>query len=106
MTQSSKTESVSDVGGGDPAVYLDKVYDMHRRSYHYNIKTLQEKIYIMNLAEVQKYGILAVEKAFQIYKEKRNEDGKRAHPNYFMAVLRRIAKDFKPEPKVVWGKTI
>lgn len=91
----------------NPAELLNKVYDLHRRSHHYSLKVTQEKIYIMNLAEVQKYDILVVQEAFELYEEQ----GKpRPHPNYFMAICRRLAKEeqkkIDSEPKHILGKTI
>ena len=98
------------MGPSGPIHYLEKVYDMHRRSAHYSVKKTQEKIYIMNVAEVEKYHILVVEEAFKIYKAKGQP---RPHPNYFMAICRRLNKDFvekgnfeETEPKQIWGKTI
>lgn len=103
--QSSNTEGY-DNGGKSPASCLNRVYEMYRRSHHYDLRKTQEKIYIMNLAEVNKYDILMLEEAINIYKSKKNDDDKRPHPNYFMAICRRLAKDFKPPEKINWGKTI
>lgn len=83
---------------------LDEVYEAYRRDRHFNLKKVQEKIYTMNLAEAEKYSILVLQEAKRIYDEK----GKpRPHPNYFMAVCRRLRKEgFTPEPKQHLGKTI
>jgi hypothetical protein len=109
MITSSKDVISDDAPKGANHI-LEKVYDMHRRSSHYSVKKTQEKIYIMNLAEVEKYHIFVVEEAFKIYKEKGQP---RPHPNYFMAICRRLNKEFKEtgnfeetEPKQIWGKTI
>ena len=86
---------------------INKVYDMHRRSHYYSIRKNNPKIYRMNLAEVEKYDILVLEEAFLIYKDARSyDDNKRPHPNYFVAICRRIIKERIDEPKLHWGKTI
>ena len=86
---------------------INKVYDIHRRSHYYSIRKSNPKIYRMNLAEVEKYDILVLEKAFEIYKDARNhDDSKRPHPNYFVAICRGIIKETIDEPKLQWGKTI
>ena len=108
---SSKPSLFETDGGGDDSVValtiINKVYDMHRRSHYYSIRKQNPKIYRMNLAEVEKYDILVLQEAFKIYKDAKNYDNnKRPHPNYFIAVCRRIIKEKIDEPKLQWGKTI
>ena len=105
MTRSKKSEIKADAPqGASPSYYLDEVYEAYRRNHHFNLKLTQEKIYAMSLAEVQKYSILVAEEAFKTYNAKGNP---RPHPNYFMAICRRLHKDgFTPEPKQHLGKTI
>lgn len=95
-------------GGLTPASILDKVYDMHRRSHHFAIKGKQASIYQMNLSEINKFSILVVQEAFTLYKEAKQADGKKPHPNYFMAICRRLAKEklTDTDTKNIWGKTI
>jgi len=109
--KSFKDPSLFETDGGveikSPLTIINKVYDMHRRSHYYSIRKNNPKIYRMNLAEVEKYDILVLEKAFEIYKDAKNYDNnKRPHPNYFVAICRRIIKEGINEPKLQWGKTI
>jgi hypothetical protein len=106
MTKLSNKDSNG--GGLTPAAVLEKVYERHRRSYHYALKTKNPRIYNMNLSEIQSFSILVAQEAFDIYKEAKQDTGKVPHPNYFMAICRRLAKEKGEEriPKQTWGKTI
>ncbi len=108
--QKFSNPSLIDGGGSGLSTALtiiNKVYDIHRRSHYYSIRKNNPKIYRMNLAEVEKYDILVLQEALEIYKNAKNvDDSKKPHPNYFVAVCRRIIKEKPNEPKLQWGKTI
>jgi hypothetical protein len=104
MTKLSKSDS--DGGGVTPAVILEKVYETHRRSHHFSLKKNNPRIYTMNLSEIDKFSILVAQEAYDTYKEAKQADGKKPHPNYFMAICRRLAKNEPTVEKNIWGKTI
>lgn len=106
MTRSKKfdKDKVEVPSGTSPTSILDEVYEMYRRNHHFNLKLTQEKIYTMNLAEVQKFSMLVLEEALKIY----DGQGKpRPHPNYFMAICRRLQKEgLEPKEKQNLGRVI
>lgn len=105
MTKLSNSDSNG--GGLTPAAVLKQVYESHRRSHHYSIRKKNPRIWTMNLAEIEKFSILVAEEAYDVFKESKQADGKLPHPNYFMAICRRLAKkEGKDEVKQTWGKTI
>lgn len=104
MTKLSKSDSGS--GGVTPATILEEVYELHRRSHHFSLKKNNPQIYGMNLAEIEKFSILVAQEAYKVYKEVKQDDKKRPHPNYFMSVCRRLAKTIPSETTNIWGKTI
>ena len=92
MNQKLSNPPLDVIGGAEtpsPLTIINKVYDLHRRSHYYSIRKNNPRIYRMNLAEVEKYDILVLQEALDIYMSAKNkDDNKRPHPNYFVAICR------------------
>lgn len=95
--------------GGDHATILSKVFDMHRRSHHYSIRKTRPELYGKILSEIEKVSQNIVSEALHVYENSLNKtDNKKPHPNYFLAVCRRLKEEDGKiiKPKVIWGKVL
>lgn len=92
------------------ASILSKVFELHRKSHHYSIRKTRPELYENILKEISNISIKIVEESLSIYENSLNKtDNKRPHPNYFLAVCRRLKETKKGEiirPKVIWGKEL
>jgi hypothetical protein len=88
----------------------DMVYEIHRRSHHYSLKAKSPEAYTRLLNEVKAIDIAYVKDAYEIYRTSQQEkDEKLPHPNYFLAICKRLAKEKKKEyssRQGNWGKVI
>jgi len=98
--------SLIDSGGGlsSAKAVCDEVFDSYRRSRHFSLKRKKPQLYDNILKEVKKMPLPIVTEALNVYIDVEKEDGKRPHPNYFLAICRRLKKEFGNDN--VWGKTI
>ena len=93
-------------GGGlsSAKAVLNEVFDSYRRSRHFSLKLKKPQLYDDILKEIKKYPLPIAIEALNIYIEAPQKDGKRPHPNYFLAICRRLKEEFGNNN--VWGKTI
>lgn len=107
-----KTPSKAVKGDVDLSTHVgitDMVYEIHRRSHHYSLKTKNPEAYTRLLNEVEKIDITYVKDAYEIYRTSPQQDEKLPHPNYFLAICKRLAKEKKkdnPNGQGSWGKVI
>lgn len=87
----------------------DMVYDIHRRSHHYSLKKRAPESYEALLRQINDIPIAIVQQAFDIYSSSKPNDDKVPHPNYFLAICKRLQKEQtkKENPgSGPWGKVI
>lgn len=92
------------------AAILEKVFDSHRKSHHYSIRKTKPELYVNIENHISRLSINIIKEALDIYENSLNKtDNKRPHPNYFLAVCRRLSEDSKGKiirPKIIWGKEL
>lgn len=87
-----RSKSLFDEGVLRHSDIVNDVYDLHRKSHHYNLdkqKPGQKKALAAKIDYIPRQF---VEQAFKIYQEygKENKMLKRPHPNYFFAIAKRL----------------
>lgn len=85
-----------------------KIFDLYRRSHHFSLRKSKPELYAHFLEKIKEYHLLICKESFSIYSKARNKtDDKIPHPNYFLAVCKRL-KDKQPDKNIntVWGKSI
>jgi len=88
---------------------VDMVFELHRKSHHYSLRKLNPELYARILTGCSKVPLKIVLESYKIYKDTENKtDNKIPHPNYFMAICKRMhAVDGKVSKiKTIWGKEL
>ena len=101
---SSKNDKNSKGGFSSAKAVLNEVFDAYRRSRHFSLQLKKPQLYDNILKEIKKMPLPLAIEALNVYLDVEKEDGKRPHPNYFLAICKRIKKEFGNNN--VWGKTI
>ena len=106
-TTQSKTVK-GDVDMSSHVGITDMVYDIHRRSHHYSLKKRAPEAYEELLRQIIIIPIAIVQQAFDIYSSSKPKDEKVPHPNYFLAICKRLQKEEKKgrSSSGDWGKVI
>jgi len=103
---SYKKETKPSVSDGDRNVTIvNLIFDLYRRSHYYSLRKNSPTIYQKALNQTKKYPTWMLEEALEIYIKAKGKDNKRPHPNYFLAICKRIYED-EDTNKPIWGKIL
>jgi hypothetical protein len=100
----SSKKKVDDGGVLTHAALVAKVFEVYTRSVHYKSS---DKVKNNVLASTKDIPLNILQQAFKVWNDKGKERKKAYHPNYFLAVARRLHEN-APDNNItsVWGKGI
>ena len=84
------------------------VFELHRKAHHYSIRKQRPELFEKINKGILEIPLTICKESFIIYAKAKNKtDEKIPHPNYFLAVCRRLHQDMPDKYlKTIWGKEI
>ena len=67
-----------------------KVFELFRKSHHYSLEAKNSGLKKSMALKINFINSTFIEEAFKIYESSSNKTGKKPHPNYFVAIAKRL----------------
>ena len=69
---------------------VSKVFELFRKSHHYSLEAKNPDLKKSIVLKINFINNIFIEEAFKIYEGSDNKTGKKPHPNYFVAIAKRL----------------